>query len=206
MFCCRPSKPLRPVAEDEEATKHSREREAFKSYLNGTACNAERKLLAQYFKHVERDAATLRERWEARHEPPRVFVSSPEKSVEGDLVMVWLMGLCCKQPWRFKQGFDWAGSGNSYTAEKQMWGGVKLYDASVDAKRWDKIFKAPAAHQDSLSKKWRNCMQAGDEAGADAIVQNKIAPILVTTEWCVCTPCLHCLAPRLGITLCAVGW
>ena len=75
--------------------------------------------------------------------------------------MLWIQQLCIKQPWRFKQGFDWATSGNKYDHAKEEWHGVELYDAKVDAATWDAVFKGDP----SPMLRWKQFVREGELLG-----------------------------------------
>ena len=96
---------------------------------------------------------------QARNEPVWVFVSAPERLHTGELVMDWVQGVCREQPWRFKQGFDWASSGNSYTEDTALWDAMKPMQA-----------------------RWGVAMRAGDSVTARGCV-NEMAPHLAATKW-----------------------
>ena len=81
-------------------------------YRLGVATGAELETLRLYFDGVAVEASRLQQQWAARNEPVWVVVSSPEFLHTGERVMEWIQEECERQPWRLKQGFDWAASGN----------------------------------------------------------------------------------------------
>ena len=94
-------------------------------------------------------------------------------------MMLWIQQLCVEQPWRFKQGFDWATSGNKYDDTKAESGGVELYDAKVDAAKWGAVFKGDP----SPVARWKQLVGEGELERAHACVRDDIAPHIVATEW-----------------------
>ena len=112
-----------------------------------------------------------------------MFVSTPEKLQDNTKVMLWIQQLCIKQPWRFKQGFDWATSGNKYDSWNSVGGvesgGVELYDAKVDAAKWGAVFKGDP----SPVARWKQLVGEGELECAHACVRDDIAPHIVATEW-----------------------
>ena len=88
----------RGAAAKQLGQKQRREARAFEMYCSGIHDDDDTDVLLKYFEkgNVE---------W--------VFVSSPEELHTGELVMDWLVEACHACPCRFKQGFDWASSGNS---------------------------------------------------------------------------------------------
>ena len=117
---------------------------AFEHYLNGIINDDEREELREYFK--------------AGH-TGLVFVSSPEELHTGELVMDWLVEVCKACPCRFKQGFDWAGAGNSYEEDKSKWAAM-----------------AP------IMKEWTQAMRDMDTAEAEQIIL-RLKPMLIKTSW-----------------------
>ena len=81
-------------------------------YRLGVATSAELEALRVYFDSVAVEADKLQQQWAARNDPVWVVVSSPEFLHTGERVMEWIQEACERQPWRLKQGFDWATSGN----------------------------------------------------------------------------------------------
>ena len=81
-------------------------------YRLGVATSAELEALRVYFDSVAVEADKLQQQWAARNDPVWVVVSSPEFLHTGERVMEWIQEACERQPWRLKQGFDWAASGN----------------------------------------------------------------------------------------------
>lgn len=73
--------------------------------------------------------------------------------------MEWVQGMCKRQPWRFKQGFDWATSGNNYPEDLPIW-----------------------KQMSPLMERWASTMQEGDEATAEACIV-EMAPLLKATCW-----------------------
>ena len=114
---------------------------------------------------------------QARHEAPWVFVSSPQYLQDGTDVMGWMQGQCKRQPWRFKQAFDWADSGNSYKDANKSWRGVTLFDSVADAQKWDAVFGG------GLTARWGQHVRGGDLGAAAACIRDDIAPLIVATEW-----------------------
>ena len=91
--------------------------------------------------------------------------------------MGWMQGQCKRQPWRFKQAFDWADSGNSYKDANKSWRGVTLFDSVADAKKWDAVFGG------GLTARWGQHVGGGDLGAAAACIRDDIAPLIVATEW-----------------------
>ena len=78
----------------------------------------------------------------------------------GEPVMDWLGDICRADPWHYKQGFDWASSGNSY---------------NEDADEWEQM-KAP-------SGRWVQAQKSGRFDEAHAIVRDELAPVLIRSSW-----------------------
>ena len=161
-------------------------------YRLGVATGAELETLRLYFDSVAVEASRLQQRWAARDEPVWVVVSSPEHLHTGERVMEWVQEACELQPWRLKQGFDWATSGNrclgsasplllrarrgaeSAGADPRTVPRAARRSYPQDASKW----KAMTPFMSS----WGKAMRAGDTAAASACIDG-MEPILVETAW-----------------------